>query len=71
MIGDLRGPAPGRRHEAYLLRKSELTDRLANMQLGKDFQGKCTAMRVSYIDRGFRGANLTEAQKASTRSWRG
>lgn len=68
MIGDMWGPAPGRRHDSYLLRQSNLNTRLAALQLGKPFQGKvygdAAYAVMSHIDRGYRGANLTNAQKA-------
>ncbi|CAM9107667.1 unnamed protein product [Choristocarpus tenellus] len=38
MIGDLYGPMPGCRHDAYILRESRLNHRLAMLQLGQDFQ---------------------------------
>lgn len=68
MIGDLYGPEPGRRHDSFLLRKSDLNPRLAALQQGKPFQGKvygdAAYAVMSHIDRGFRGANLTPAQRA-------
>ena len=42
MIGGMYGPVPGRRHDSYLLQKSQLNDRLFGLQEGKAFQGKCT-----------------------------
>ena len=68
MIGDMWGPAPGRRHDSYLLRKSQLNTRLVALQEGKPFQGKvygdAAYAILSHVDRGYRGANLTNAQKA-------
>lgn len=68
MIGDLHGPQPGRRHDAFLLRKSGLNSRLASLQEGYEFQGRvygdAAYPMLSHVDRGFRGANLTDAQKA-------
>lgn len=68
MIGDMWGPAPGRRHESFLLRESKLNQRLAALREGKPFQGKvygdAAYTIMSHVDRGFRGANLTSAHEA-------
>lgn len=68
MIGDLWGPAPGGRHDSFMLRESGLNSKLAALQEGKPFQGKVYGDAaypiLSHIDRGFRGANLTAAQRA-------
>lgn len=68
MIGDLSGPLPGSRHDAHALRVSNLNPRLAALQEGCAFQGKAYGDAaypiLSHVDRGFRGANLTDAQKA-------
>ncbi|CAN0570154.1 unnamed protein product [Laminaria digitata] len=68
MIGDMYGPVPGRRHDSYLLHKSQLNERLFVLQEGKAFQGKVYGEAaypvLSHVDRGFRGANLTAAQRA-------
>ncbi|CAN0563133.1 unnamed protein product, partial [Laminaria digitata] len=34
MIGDMYGPVPGRRHDSYLLHKSQLNERLFVLQEG-------------------------------------
>lgn len=68
MIGDMYGPQPGRRHDSHLLRKSQLNTRLEVVQEGNDFQGvvygDAAYAVLSHVDRGFRGANLSQAQKA-------
>ncbi|CAN0412527.1 unnamed protein product [Laminaria digitata] len=68
MIGDMYGPVPGRTHDSCLLHKSQLNDRIFVLQEGKAFQGKVYGDAaypvLSHVDRGFRGANLTAAQKA-------
>ncbi|CAM9931733.1 unnamed protein product [Laminaria digitata] len=68
MIGDLWGPAPGRKHDSFLLRESGLNSRLAALQADKPFQGKVYGDAaypvLSHVHRGFRGANLTAAQRA-------
>ncbi|CAN0376045.1 unnamed protein product, partial [Hapterophycus canaliculatus] len=58
MIGDLSGPLPGSRHDAHALRVSNLNPRLAALQ-----EGDAAYPILSHIDQGFRGANLTDAQK--------
>ncbi|CAN0295299.1 unnamed protein product [Scytosiphon promiscuus] len=68
MIGDLSGPVVGSRHDAYVLRNSMLNPRLAALQEGQAFQGKAYGDAaypiLSHVDRGFRGANLSDAQRA-------
>lgn len=67
MIGDLHGPESGRRHDSYLLRRSGLNPRLDALQAGHEFQGKVYGDAaypiLAHIDRGFRGANITDAQR--------
>lgn len=62
-------PAPGRRHDAYLVRESEINTRLAYEQLGSASQGKVYGDAaypiMSHIDRGYRGAVLTATQRVS------
>ena len=64
MIEHLFGPVAGRRHDSYLLRESGLNSKLE----GNDFQGKvygdAAHAVLSHVDRGFRGVNLSPAQKA-------
>ena len=72
MIGDLYGPAFGRRHGACLLEKSKLNDRLPRVQENNPIQykvyGDAAYPTTSHADRGFRGANLTAAQRAYNRA---
>lgn len=71
MIGHHFGPVPGRRHDSYMLRESGLNRKLAEVQEGSDFQGKAYGDAayaiLSHVDRGFRGVDLTPAQKAYNR----
>lgn len=71
MIGHLFGPIPGSRHDAYLLRESKLNEKLAALQEGNDVQykayGDAAYPILSHVDRGFRGVDLTPAQKAYNR----
>lgn len=68
MMGDLWEPAPGRRHDSCMLRESGFNNRLASLQEGKPFQGKVYGDAAypisSHLDRGYRGENLTAAQRA-------
>ncbi|CAN0461944.1 unnamed protein product, partial [Scytosiphon promiscuus] len=66
IIGDVHVEV-GRRHDAYLLSESNLNNRLAEVQQGNDVQckvyGDAAYPILSHIDRGFKGVNLTPAQK--------
>lgn len=67
IIGDVHMET-GRRHDSYLLSQSNLNNRLAMVQQGNSVQckvyGDAAYPIMSHIDRGFRGANLTPAQRA-------
>ena len=71
IIGDAHMET-GRRHDAFLLSKSNLNTRLAEVQQGNAVQckvyGDAAYPIMSHIDRGFKGANLTPTQKAYNRS---
>lgn len=71
IIGDVHVET-GRRHDAFILTQSDLNHRLAAAQAGNDTQckiyGDAAYPIMSHIDRGFRGANLTPAQKAYNRN---
>lgn len=68
MLIDAWGPVSGRRHDSYLLRVSEINDRLAAVQHPHDLQmklyGDAAYPLPSHIRRGFKGANLTDEEKA-------
>lgn len=62
-------PASGRRHDAYLLRTSNLNSRLAAVQnpdaeVQYKVYGDAAYPLLSHVRRGFRGASLTDEQKA-------
>ena len=67
IVGDVHMEA-GRRHDSYFLSQSNLNNRLAEVQQGNSVQrkvyGDAAYPIMSHIDRGFRGANLTPAQRA-------
>ncbi|CAN0180040.1 unnamed protein product [Discosporangium mesarthrocarpum] len=67
MFPDVYGPFSGRRHDAYLLRESRINERLAAAQVGSPIPyrvyGDAAYPVLSHVDRGFRGGNLTLAQK--------
>ena len=67
IIGDVHMET-GRRHDSYLLSQSNLNNRLALVQQGNSVQckvyGDAGYPIMSHIDRRFRGANLTPAQRA-------
>ena len=58
----------GRRHDSYLRSQSALNERFAAVQERNDVQckvyGDAAYPIMSHIDRGFKGANLTDAEKA-------
>lgn len=68
MLIDAWGPASGRRHDAYLLRVSEFNPRLAAVQDPDGPQmkvyGDAAYPLLSHVRRGFKGSNLTDAQRA-------
>ena len=72
LIADLHGPVPGRRHDAFVLNDSTLNERLANVQAESNIQykayGDATYPNLSHIERCFRGANLTPAQREYNRA---
>ncbi|CAN0321355.1 unnamed protein product, partial [Pylaiella littoralis] len=65
------GPEVGRRHDALLLARSGLNGRLTNLQAENPVQyklfGDAAYPIISHVDRGFRGANLTDAQRTYNR----
>ncbi|CAM9605537.1 unnamed protein product [Discosporangium mesarthrocarpum] len=67
MFLDVRGPFSGRRHDAYLLRGNQKKKKLAPAQGGSPIwykvYGDAAYPVLSHVDRGFRGANLTPAQR--------
>ncbi|CAN0145299.1 unnamed protein product, partial [Ectocarpus sp. 8 AP-2014] len=68
MLMDAWGPVSGRRHDSYLLRVSEFNPRLAAVQdpegpLMKVY-GDAAYPLLSHGRRGFKGPNLTDAQRA-------
>lgn len=72
LFTDLHGPISGRRHDAYALRVSNLNARLAEAQAGAQAQYKAYSDAaypiLTRIDRGYRAANLTAAQRAYNRA---
>ncbi|CAM9181472.1 unnamed protein product, partial [Pylaiella littoralis] len=68
---EIWGPEMGRRNDALLLSRSGLNGRLAAVQAGNPVQfkvyGDAAYPVSSHVDRGFRGANLTVAQKTYNR----
>lgn len=72
MMGDLYGPVAGRRHDAYVLSLSELNPRLQQVMQGwprpLKVYGDAAYPILSHVDRGFRGANLSQAQRAYNRA---
>ncbi|CAN0156310.1 unnamed protein product, partial [Pylaiella littoralis] len=68
---EIWGPEVGRRHDALLLARSGFNGRLANLQAGNPAQykvfGDAAYPIISHVDRGFRGANLTYAQRTYNR----
>ena len=67
IIADLYGPYSGRRNDAFLVTNSELNNRLAAAQAGRPVQykiyGDAAYSITSHISRGYRGANVTVAQR--------
>ena len=65
--GDMHGPAPGRRHDSFFLRKSEIGSNLASLQQGMASQGQAYRNAaytiISHDDRGFRGADMNASEK--------
>lgn len=68
MLIDAWGPVSGRRHDSYLLRVSRLNERLAEVQPPDGQQmkvyGDAAYPLLSHVRRGFRGANLSDGEKA-------